>query len=60
MPSKFPKLSPAKFDLPYVEAMCVLHCRDCMSVHNAVDWFVQAHVHGEGSFVSLASWGAVS
>ena len=35
-----------ELQLEHAEAMCVDHCRRRVSVHNAVDWFVQAHVHG--------------
>ena len=38
-------------------AVCVAHCRRRVSVHNAVQWLVQAHVHG-GACVSFASCGA--
>jgi hypothetical protein len=45
--------------LERVEAMCVMHCRDCMSVHNAVEWFVQAHAHG-GALAPPATCGTVA
>jgi hypothetical protein len=35
-----------EMQLERVEAMCVDHCRRGVSVHNAVAWFVRAHVHG--------------
>ena len=35
-----------ELQLERAEAMCVEHCRRRVSVHNAVAWFLQAHVHG--------------
>ena len=48
-----------ELQLEHAEAMCVDHCRRRVSVHNAVDWFVQAHLHG-GVLLPLASCGAYS
>ena len=43
-----------EMQLERVEAMCVDHCRRSLSVHNAVAWFVRAHVHGlEAGVASL-------
>jgi hypothetical protein len=45
-----------ELQLERAAAICALHCRDCVSVHNAVEWFVQACTHG-WAFVPLASCG---
>ena len=35
-----------ELQLEHAEAMCVDHCRRRVSVDNAVEWFVEARLHG--------------